>query len=145
MPVAAKLASKTLQCQKHCIRSCRRLIGKDSANSLSSWFLGRERARQGCRPSLTVAVRLLCCVTEQMLLVVLVSSPRLRRSPSQTKAASDERHARAERLRERLAEARLARLQEQFAKQQQRAAANKVNRQSGSCEAASSQINTTSM
>jgi hypothetical protein len=54
------------------------------------------------------------------------SALRLRRTPSQTKAASDERHARAERLREQFAEARLARLQEQLSKQQRRVAASKV-------------------
>lgn len=46
---------------------------------------------------------------------------RLRKSPSQTKAAADERHARAERLRTALAEEKLARLvQEKLAKQQRR-------------------------
>ena len=56
---------------------------------------------------------------------------RLRRSPSQTKAASEQRHARAERLREQLAEARLARLQEHMAKQQRRGASKVRLRDAG--------------
>jgi Flp pilus assembly protein TadB len=68
-----------------------------------------------------------CLLTCIYLLLCVCHLLRLRRSPSQTKAASEQRHAKAERLREQLAEARLTRLHEQLAKQQRKAAAaNKV-------------------